>query len=206
MPTPGLPTSQGRPAGEITPEEADARQFEERLQRAIKEGSFLALLVNPSNYELARDALRRRFPISLVDLEGLFIDTLKEVAAKAHVMWDLVVKTDAAPSNGDWNKLMVLVGRAIPIVEQHLLSAEKTMLVVYPGLLARYERMDLLERLRDKVGRRDGIPGLWILLPGDHQALLDGKAVPLISPGQRARIPESWLRNLHRANYQHVVA
>ena len=74
------------------------------------------------------------------------------------------------------------------------------MLLVYAGLLARYEQMDLLERLRDKIGRRDGIPGLWLLVPGDHQALMDGKAVPVLSPGQRARIPESWLENKHRAN------
>jgi hypothetical protein len=73
------------------------------------------------------------------------------------------------------------------------------MLVVYPGLLARYDRMDLLERLRDRVGRGDGIAGLWLLVPGDDQALLDGKAIPILSPGQRARIPESWLENVHRA-------
>ena len=74
------------------------------------------------------------------------------------------------------------------------------MLVIYAGLLARYGQMGLLERLRDKIGRRDGIPGLWLLVPGDHQALMDGKAVPVLSPGQRARIPESWLANVHRAN------
>jgi hypothetical protein len=74
------------------------------------------------------------------------------------------------------------------------------MLVIYPGLLARYDQMDLLSRLSQKVGRRDGIPGLWLLLPGDHQALIDGKAVPLLGPGQKALIPESWLQNLHRGH------
>ncbi len=85
---------------------------------------------------------------------------------------------------------MMLVGRAMPAVEQRLLAAERTMLVIYPGLLARYDQMDLLSRLSQKVGRRDGIPGLWLLLPGDHQALIDGKAVPLLGPGQKALIPE----------------
>ena len=74
------------------------------------------------------------------------------------------------------------------------------MLLIYPGLLARYDQMDLLSRLSQKVGRRDGIPGLWLLLPGDHQALIDGKAVPLLGPGQKALIPESWLQNLHRGD------
>ena len=76
--------------------------------------------------------------------------------------------------------------------------------MIYPGLLARYDQMDLLSRLSQKVGRRDGIPGLWLLLPGDHQAMIDGKAVPLLGPGQRACIPESWLQNVHRSNVNGV--
>ena len=187
------------PPGEVTPEEADARAFEERLQRAAGEGAFLALLVDPKHYQLA-STLLCRFAVQLVDLEGLFIETLRAVADRANVNWDLVVKTDAAPHSGDWDKLMRLVARATPIVEERLMSCEKTALLVYPGLLARYECMDLLDRLRERVGRRGGIPGVWLLVPGDHQALIDGRPVPIISPGQRARIPVSWLRNLHRAN------
>jgi hypothetical protein len=192
-------TALGKPeAGEITPEEADARQFEERLQRSLKEGSFLALLVHPKYYDRARDELCHRLPLELVDLEEWFLKALREVAAKAQVSWDLVVQTDTKPRDGDWDKLMMLVGRSMPLVEQRLLAARETMLVIYPGLLARYDQMDLLSRLSQKVGRAEGIPGLWLLLPGDNQALLDGKPVPLIGPGQRARIPESWIQNLHR--------
>ena len=95
---------------------------------------------------------------------------------------------------------MVLVNRAMPVVEQRLMAAKKTMLLIYPGLLARYDQMPLLERLREKVGRRDGIPGVWLLIPGDNQAMLDGKAIPIISPGQRTRIPETWLRTIRRSD------
>lgn len=196
-----MPTAFGLvKAEEPSPEIADARQFEERLQRGIKDGSFLALLVSPKCYQRASRELCRRFPIQLVDFEALFIDALRQVAEKAKVNWDLVLKTDATPHTGDWDKFMLLVGRTMPLIEQQLYQAEKTMLVVYAGLLARYDHMTLLERLRDKVGRRDGIPGLWLLVPSDQQAVIDGKAVPIISAGQRARIPESWLRNAHRGN------
>jgi hypothetical protein len=191
------------PAGEITPEFAEARQFEERLRRAAKEGAFLTLLVNPNyhdNYQKAARELTSRFPVQLVDFEGVFIEALRNAAEKARVNWDLVVKTDATPGQGDWDKLMLLVGRAIQAIEQQLLRAEKTMLLVYAGLLARYDRMDFVERMRDRIGRRDGIHGLWLLVPGDEQALLDGKAIPIIGAGQRARIPEAWLQNLHRAS------
>lgn len=192
-------TKRGRgEAGEVTPEEADARQFEERLQRSLSEGAFLALTVHPKYYERARSELCRRFPLRLIDFEGMFLDSLQETASGARVKWDLVLQTDTKPKHGDWDKLMMLVGRAMPTVEKQLMNTDKTMLVVYPGLLARYDQMDLLSRLSQKVGRTDGIPGLWLLLPGDKQAMIDGKPVPLIGPGQRTRIPESWLQNLHR--------
>ncbi|MBB02269.1 MAG: hypothetical protein CMJ47_06460 [Planctomyces sp.] len=179
--------------GEITPELSDARHFDERLQRSLKEGAFLSLLVNPRKYNEARNLLSERYPLQLVDLEGLLLKALREAADQANVDWNLVLQTDAQPNQGDWDKLMLLVSRAMPAVKQQLFSADKTMLLVYPGLLARYGQMDLLSELSQKVGRADGIPGLWLLIPGDHQAMVDGKPVPLIGPGQRTRIPDNWL-------------
>jgi serine/threonine protein kinase len=195
MPT-GAFAAEGK---EITPEEADARLLEERLKRGIKEGSFLALLVNPKRYQRAQRELSERFPVQVVDYEALFLDCLRQVADQAKVKWDLVLQTDATPGEGDWHKLMLLVGRAMPLVEAELLKADKTILLIYPGLLARYDQMTLLERLREQVGREDGIPGLWLLLPNEQQAMIDGKAVPLLSPGQRAKITDEWLENRHRA-------
>jgi hypothetical protein len=195
------PTTLGAPpAGDISPEVADARQFEERLTRAARDGAFLALLVNPKYYQRACDELLSRFPVTLVDLEEVFIAALREAAQKAGVNWDLVIKTDATPDQGDWSKLLLLVRRAMPQVEQALSSTETTALAIYPGLLARYGQMDLLQRLRDKVGRRNGVHGLWLLLPGDQQATINGQAVTIIGPGQKARIPDGWLQNVHRSN------
>jgi hypothetical protein len=61
--------------------------------------------------------------------------------------------------------------------------------------------MDLLERLRDRVGRKGACPGMWVLVAADEQSELpvtDGREVPLISSGQRARVPEPWLDKAHR--------
>ena len=192
----GLSATVGR---ELTPVEADTRLLEERLTRGIKDGAFLALLVNPKRYQVAREEIATRFAVQVVDYEALFLSALQQVASKAGVNWDLVLQTDAVPGGNDWDKLMLLVGRAMPLVEAELLGAKQTILLIYPGLLARYEQMTLLERLREKVGRADGIPGLWVLLPNGQQAMIDGKAVPLLSPGQRAKITDDWLANRHRA-------
>jgi serine/threonine protein kinase len=183
---------------QITPEEADARQFEERLQRSFQEGAFLVLMTRRERYENAIQELVNRFAVQLMDFEELFLETLQEVASQAGVNWDLVIQTDATPHQGDWDKLMLLVGRTLPLIEAKLLQATQTILLTYPGLLARYDQMTLLERLREQVGRAGGIQGLWVLVPNPNQAIVAGKTVPVIGPGQRAKIPESWLENQHR--------
>ncbi len=203
LPTASTPVS----TPEITPEIADARQFEERLQRGLKDGSFLALVVPPKSYQQAARDLVDQFSVELVDFEGLFIDALQEVASKAGAKWDVVVNADAVPGSDHWKKLLTLVNRAMPLVEQSLVngqsptaSLKRSILLIYPGLLARYDQMPLLERLRDEIGRGRGLKSCWLLVPGDQQPMLDGKAVPLISAGQRTRIPDSWLRNEHRSS------
>jgi serine/threonine protein kinase len=198
LPPPRQPTAAGRdPREPITQEEADARQFEEKLRRSLKEGAFLTLLVPPRNFRDARRELESRFPVQAIDGDRLIIDALREAAGKARVDWSVILRTDATPHNGDWNKLMLLVGRAMPRVEQQLASADSTVLLVHAGLLARYDRLDLLERLRDRIGRAGGPKGLWLLLPA-QQPLIDGNAVPLLSPAQRVYVPESWIENRHR--------
>ena len=88
-----------------------------------------------------------------------------------------------------------------PKIEQELLSREQHLLLVHPGLIARYDMMSLLETLRDRVGHDAQCPGAWVLVPTDeqnHMPFLDDAEIPLISPGQRTRVPEAWIDNLHR--------
>jgi len=200
-------------AQEITPEIADARQFEERLERGIKEGSFLALIVNPKCYQRAVDELQNRFPVEVVDMEGLIVETLRDVASKANAKWEAIVNADAKPGSEPWKKFMVLVNRAMEVVSRQLLVVSKetenrelktenrkrSLLLIYPGLLARYEQLGLLEKIRDEIGRSGGLHSCWVLIPGDNQAFIDGKPVPIISPGQKTKIPDQWLANVHRA-------
>ena len=209
---------------EITPEIADARQFEERLERGIKEGSFLALIVNPKCYQRAVSELQNRFSIEVVDIEGLIVETLRDVASKANAKWEALVNADAKPGSEPWKKFMVLVNRAMEVVSRQLLTGsvqfsvfsvqseeeienrelktenrKRSLLLIYPGLLARYEQLGLLEKIRDEIGRSRGLHSCWILIPGDNQAFIDGKPVPIISPGQKTKIPDTWLENAHRA-------
>lgn len=117
----------------------------------------------------------------------------------------MVLRADATPPEStDWRNLMILVGASIPIVEEQLANSEKTILLVYPGLLARYKQLSLLERLRDRVGAKgSNLHGLWVLLASDQQTALptlNGTAVPVIGSGQWARVPEKWINNEHRSD------
>lgn len=196
------------PSTEITPEIAEARQFDERLRRGLDAGTFIAMTVEPKGYVRAIRRIQSEFPVNLIDVEAELIGRLKQIAESKKVKWQRVLQADAhAPSHHhrdvashhseDWSRLMKLIRVAMPEVEQTILSSEKPVLMIYPGLLARYEQMDVLSRIRERVGRKGYVPCLWMLIATDGQSampIMDGKAIPVIGPAEWARIPDRWLR------------
>jgi serine/threonine protein kinase len=192
-----------QPGADVTPDVADARSLEEKLRYAASHGAFLVLSVEPQWLGRAREELARRFPISVCDLDAVFLQTLREEADRKRARWDVVLRADAAPTNTtDWRNLQRLVEAALPRVESCLRSRDQTRLVVNPGLLARYDRLNLLAQLAQDVGRTDGIHGLWLLVPANDQSplpVLNRKPIPITNAAQHARLTEAWLSNRHRA-------
>ena len=166
------------------------------MRRSLKDGAFLTLMVPPRSFEQARRELEGRFSLRAVDGDRVIIDALRDTAKRARVDWSLVLRADATPANGDWSKLLMLVHRAMPKVEEQLFVPDATVLLLDAGLLARYDNLDLLERLRDRV-RRPGGPGGLSLPPPGQQPLIDAKAVPLSSPSQRVLVPDGWVEHRH---------
>lgn len=192
-----------QPGAEVTPDVADARSLEEKLRYASKHGAFLVLSVEPQWLARARQELARRFPVSVCDLDAVFLKNLKEQASKKKAKWEVVLRADVAQATTtDWRNLQRLVEAAMPEVESSLRSRDKTRLVVNPGLLARYDRMNLLAQLAQDVGRTNGIHGLWVLVPANDQSplpTLNHKPIPITNAAQHARLTEAWLSNRHRA-------
>jgi serine/threonine protein kinase len=194
------------PTGEAPPEVVDARLFENKLQRALKDGTYLALSVAPKGLEAVEQELTRRFGVTPRNIDEILIRLMRRQAEAVKADWNVVLKADAAPPDSqDWRNLMILVSRVMPTLEQELLTTEGTALLVFSGLLARYDRLDVLERLRDLVTSPSGtgtpLRGIWVLVPTDEQnalPTLDRKPVPVISSNQWARVPEAWLLNAHR--------
>lgn len=191
------------------PEVAAARAFEEKLQRAARSGDWLVLAVEPSLAERAERELVRRFPVDLRCLEELLLRALKDEAVQIGADWNVVLRADAAPpGSADRANLLRLVDRVLPRLERELGGSSKTLLLTRPGLLARYDRMRLFERVRDRLGRpaapgEETLFGAWLLVPCSDQAaapVVDGKPVPVVTPGEWARIPEAWVANRHRGD------
>ncbi len=185
---------------EEQPEEV--QRFDERLQFALKQHSFLVLGVAPKYLQSAERLLTKTYPVSTVSLDRLLIQEMKRVAASAGADWNVVRRADAGgPGSADWLNLTRLVGRALPAVEKALLGSERPVLLGYSGLLARYGRLDLFDTLQQRAGRSDGPPGTWVLIPVDGQnslPVIDGHPLPVVTSSQWARIPEAWVGKLGR--------
>jgi hypothetical protein len=167
---------------------------------------FLVLTVAQRHLLRAEDEIMRRFPVTRLSLEALMLREMKATAAAVGARWEVVLQADAAaPESADWRRLQTLVRHAMTAVEQALLTAEGPVLLVYPGLLARYDQIQLLERLRDACAQRRDAPGFIVLIAADeqhHMPVLDGKPVPVILASEWVRIPEAWLENIHRGGKQ----
>jgi hypothetical protein len=141
-----------------------------------------------------------------MSLETMLLQEMKTTATAIGARWDVVLQADAAtPESPDWRRLQTLVQRAIPAVEQALLTASGPVLLVYRGLLARYDQIQFLERLREACGRQHNAPGFIVLIAADeqrHMPVLDGKPIPVLLGSEWARIPQAWLENAHRGAKQ----
>ena len=192
------------PASETSEEIAEARVIENKLRRAEKEGAFLVLAVPPSLLRGAERELLHRFDLDRKNVDELVIGALRAEAQAIKADWNVVLRADASPQpSEDWKRLLLLVNRTMPKVEAQLATSPKTLLLVNPGLLARYQQMDILVRLRDRIGRTGSpLHGLWVLVPTNGLAVLptlDGQPVPVLSAAQWTQLTGAWIQNKHRA-------
>jgi len=195
---PGGAPFAGRLPGATSPEEADARAFEERLARALQNGTFLQLVVAPREYDRTAAELARRFRVVPIDVEQVVLDSLRETAAALGVDWSLVLAADEGPAHPDWHNLRQLVERATPLIASRLVAPDAVGLLLYADILVRYRLKSLLADLHQAIGSAGGPAGVWLLVPGSHVPLLDGEPVGV--PGQQAVISDAWLQNLHRTH------
>jgi serine/threonine protein kinase len=192
----------GEPGPEITAEVLDARALEEKLAHAAKTGAFLALTVEPRRAPAAENELIRRFPREVVSLERLMLRAMRAEAEARRVSWATALAADAATrDSADFRNLLRLAARAAPRVKEEVLALRTPALLTRPGLLARYDLMDMLANIAQASGAAGGPPSVWLLIPQASPGLpvIDSAVLPVISAANCAWLTRSWLENAHRA-------
>ncbi len=86
-------------------------------------------------------------------------------------------------------------------MKDEVLGLRTPALLTRPGLIARYDLMEMLVAFSQASGAAGGPPSLWLLIPqaGQGPPQIDGALLPVISAANWARLTESWLANAHRA-------
>lgn len=194
------------PAEEIDPALAVARDVEGRLQRSLEHGGFLALRVPTSRGPAVQREMSRftsdPYRMVTVDLERLFLDELKASALAKNVAWQRLISADlAAEGSTDFVNLRILTRETAARLEARVLEAGPRVLAWNPGILAAYGELDLIDRVRGRVGLANSeLQTFWLVVFGstsDPMPMVGGQPLPVLGLSEWMDLPEAWLRNRH---------
>lgn len=186
------------------PDLVAASATERRLRHAAESGTYLILTAPPAHVESAAAEIASRFPVDVCDVDAILLDGLKREAHKLEVPWDTVLAADGAHHDStDWRNLQHLVDLVLPDVENQLCASGKTNLLVHPGLLGRYDRMNLIAGWAANVGRPGGPRGLWVLAPevgAFSLPTINRVPIPITNAAQHVPLSPAWVQNDHRGS------
>jgi len=181
--------------------ELEARGLQERLALVADEGGFLALSVDLGRLDRGTRAVTKVLGATHVDLDGLVVSRLRAlIESTAGGNWSKVLEADTPSNDRGRTRLLQVLRKVLPRVEEEILATEGTVVLTGLGLLARYEQLGLVERLRDAVTLRAGqspLRGLVVLAPspgGTGRPTIDGHSIPVLTANQWARLGGAWLR------------
>ena len=189
------------PAVEATPEVLDARAIEDKIAYAAERGLFIALTVEPRRARDAEAEILRRFPRASVSIERLMLRAMRAEAEVRRVQWPKALAADAAARDSvDFRNLLRLAARAASTVKDEVMAMREPVLLTRPGLLARYDLMEMLVAFSQASGAASGPPSVWLLIPQAQPGppRIDGAVLPVISAANWARLSETWVVNAHR--------
>lgn len=187
--------------------EQDTERFDQRLERA--RNRFLALTARQSRARSAEHALSQVEGISVVALDALLLDEMRALAGSYTIDWSTVLTADAEPEgSANRQNLHRLAREAADGVRERLLATPGTVLATRPGLLARYQLLDVLAEVRRQLASpMDDHPlkGLWLLVPTTGMGggpMIDGNPVPVLDENEWARVPSAWIQTTQEAPSQ----
>lgn len=181
-----------------------AKEFEETLSGRLKSGGFTALAADQGGINGCIEQFSRRFPsVNIISIDRLLVKTMNQLATEKKAKWEAFLKADAQGKNGkNWNRVTALVDAALDAIGKDVLENKSPILLVEPGLLARYDRKKLISQAYEAAGKKECVPAVLLLTVNDHQndgVWIDSMEIPIVSKSERLVVPKSWIENRHRA-------
>ena len=188
----------------MEPEAVVARQFDERLRNAVERRNLRVLGVRADRAREAALALGHRLGVEPVPFDRLLTQAIRAQMEKGGIQKDAIIHdADRAGRHGkNWPNLLRLVETAASTIADQLLPPTEPLLLVQPGLIARYHLNDFLKRLVEAAKSSDAASVL-LLVPGHDTGgipTINGElSIPGLHPSQALWVPLEWLANRHNA-------
>jgi len=197
------PTAPGLPQRR-SPDAQRAAAFQDQLDRGVAAGRFRVVQVRADVASHATDALASALRTKAVSLDLELFAAVRVTAAELGVEWANIQAADrAGPDGADWPLLLELVRQATDgVVDDLLKRREQTLVLAWPGALARYGLSGALARIVNEAERGDA-PAILLVVPshadGTAPSINGRLPVPAPLPSQRLVLPDAWLANAHKA-------
>jgi hypothetical protein len=188
----------------MEPDAVVARQFDERLRNAVERRHLRVLGVRVDRAQEAARAIARRLDVPPVVFDDRLLAAIDDRMAKGGITSDAIVH-DAdrlGPTGPAWPNLTKLVTAAADDVATALLPPTHPLLLVQPGLIARYRLEPFLLRLVEAAKSPDAA-AILLLVPshdvGGIPRINGAMTIPGLLPSQALWIPPEWLREQREA-------
>lgn len=188
-----------------SPEILEAKEFDERLQKALSK--FLVLSARREEHETVLQRIQDRFPgrLQMVSCEHELLQRLRAQTEREGIAWQDVLAADGEPPSSPRAKdLRQIVLEAAGNLGDQLGRdlGGNALVLTRLGALARYGLLQtVVDRLRERAymppGRDGSLAGVWLLLATSgtqDRPTVDGMPVPV--PGGRsdyAEVPRTWV-------------
>jgi serine/threonine protein kinase len=204
VPIPARKPTALEPPRRRSPDAQRAAAFQDQLDRGVAAGRFRVVQVRADVASPAVDALAAALKTQAFSLDHALATAIRKRAEELGVEWANVESTDrAGPDGPDWPLLLELVRQAADgVVDDLLKRREQTLVLAWPGVLARYGLSGALRRIVDGAERGDA-PAILLVVPshadGTAPSINGRLPVPAPLPSQRLVMPDAWLANAHKA-------
>lgn len=184
----------------------EAREFARDIEVRQKRGSFCVLEVPAGRARATAEELERRLAVAPISIESVLLKWMDAFMTDQGIDADIVLAADrAGPAGGEWPNLKQLMVEAAKGAYDELTAQRGPLVLTDPGLLARYGLGDFLKKLVVR-SRADDTPAVFLIVPAADEAgggvrivhPVGDLPIPLTSPAQHLRVPETWLENLDR--------